>query len=278
MPRFPISVVPPVLTATPTVRSCSRVEPAGTSRRRFHPDTPASAAGYFELDLGDERELPREFFLRELLALQLDDDEALLALIREYGLPYIDPRKRLFFPPGEQVLAAYDAYSEALGTIFSLEVPRYTLRLLRACVRHWVASEKDASVLDAWATEGFHWGDDEVGPWMAWANLITEAAGAFTFRLLARDETGYGNASPTPGLASCIAMQLLDAIAEDYGVRYCQNETCGRPFVRQLGGAIDGQFRKHGVLYCSPACARAQGARAWRRKDALRKRNSGKDT
>ena len=74
--------------------------------------------------------------------------------------------------------------------------------------------------------------------------------------------------------ASCL--QLANHIAEQAVYRRCASETCGRLFVRQRGGskiaslrgAEHGQYHSSGVMYCTPQCARAQAARAARRRRA----------
>lgn len=63
------------------------------------------------------------------------------------------------------------------------------------------------------------------------------------------------------------ALELYKHIVEDTDYSVCQNETCGRLFVRQQGRAQYGQHRTRGVLYCTNSCARAQAQRAYRRRE-----------
>lgn len=72
-----------------------------------------------------------------------------------------------------------------------------------------------------------------------------------------------GSSAP---LFEVCAFELFNHIAESATYRICQNETCGRPFVRQWGRSEHGQSRREGVLYCTADCAQAQAQRQYRRR------------
>lgn len=80
--------------------------------------------------------------------------------------------------------------------------------------------------------------------------------------------------TPLPNVYEAACLQLANHIAERASYRRCANETCGRLFVRQRGGSRiaaehgeeHGQYHASGVMYCTPQCARAQVARASRRR------------
>lgn len=72
--------------------------------------------------------------------------------------------------------------------------------------------------------------------------------------------------APIPSLYSVLCLQLANHINEEAEYKSCQNETCGRLFVRQRGFAKFGQYKTEGVSYCAPLCARAQAQRALRRR------------
>jgi len=67
-----------------------------------------------------------------------------------------------------------------------------------------------------------------------------------------------------------MCLQLFNDIAETTPWRTCQSDTCGRPFRRQIGRALYGQYRLEGekLHYCSPSCAAAQRSRVRRTRIA----------
>jgi hypothetical protein len=75
--------------------------------------------------------------------------------------------------------------------------------------------------------------------------------------------------SPQPDdvtLFEVLVLELFRHIAEGATYKQCANETCGRTFVRQDGGAIHGQSRTTGVKYCSRTCANTVNQRLHRRR------------
>jgi hypothetical protein len=81
--------------------------------------------------------------------------------------------------------------------------------------------------------------------------------------------------TPAPAdvtLFEVLALELFRHIAENASYKRCANESCGRTFVRQDGGAVHGQSRMTGVLYCSRLCANAVAQRRYRRRRVRRKK------
>ena len=74
-------------------------------------------------------------------------------------------------------------------------------------------------------------------------------------------------------LAEFCALELYNHIAGAEVYRQCENESCGRPFVRQYGREEHRQSRREGVMYCSYHCAQAQAARQYRRRKKAKARN-----
>jgi hypothetical protein len=66
------------------------------------------------------------------------------------------------------------------------------------------------------------------------------------------------------------AFELFNHIARSDIYRQCENESCGRLFVRQHGRAEHGQSRSQGIKYCTHQCAQAQTQRMYRRRKARR--------
>jgi hypothetical protein len=67
-------------------------------------------------------------------------------------------------------------------------------------------------------------------------------------------------------LYSAACQQVFNLIVKNCDAQRCENETCGRTFVHQLGGAQHGQHRSKGLRFCTPACARTQTQRQYRRR------------
>jgi hypothetical protein len=74
--------------------------------------------------------------------------------------------------------------------------------------------------------------------------------------------------APTIGfglpLGKFCALELFNHMVGQEVYRVCQNETCGRFFIRQYGRAEHGMSKRQGVMYCSTHCAQAKAARAYR--------------
>jgi hypothetical protein len=257
MPRFPISVVQPQLSAAPVVERWTEIESVDAHHYKVSGNLVVVT-------------LPQEFFVRELLDLDLGDDQAIVDVTRAYGLAHLPLHEIWSFPLTK---SEHEAFVDWSCARFDLDVPRNTFRALRACSRHWIAALEERSVVEAWSAEGIHFRPGsrysaEETAWLAWKRLVGLALeGLLAFQIVYLDSSPPNLAvGERPSLAAGIAIQLLNAIDSEQGVRYCENETCGRPFILQRGGAVLGQFRAHGVKYCEPACARAQANRAYRRR------------
>lgn len=75
---------------------------------------------------------------------------------------------------------------------------------------------------------------------------------------------------PNVTMFEILVLELFRHIVENAPFKSCQNPSCGRRFVRQDGGAVHGQSRMTGVMYCSRTCAKAVAQRRYRSRLAAR--------
>jgi hypothetical protein len=69
-----------------------------------------------------------------------------------------------------------------------------------------------------------------------------------------------------PSLYARCVLEILNSVLADRPYRRCANETCRRTFSIQEGPAPVKAHRTDLVRFCSPACARAQASRDYRRR------------
>ena len=227
-------------------------------------------------------ELPEEWVLRGLADCDLDDDQAVADLLRTSGViarPYFDPasvpadRRDRLAPSGPD--AKYGWWQNRGDG--RLEDARWWLKTARALARIWATASSGQESLGVWANEGFVGlsfnarRQPEVDDhWMQFVLALNLGLDAF------QAHAGYaatvGSATvqfgvPRVDLYSAACRQVFNFVVRDEHPRACQNETCDRTFVRQLGGANHGQYRTKGNLkYCTPQCNHQQRSREHRRR------------
>lgn len=241
----------------------------------------------------EECTVPEELFLRGLLDLDVDERDDVVDFVRAHGsitdeyvdrgLTPDDVLRDLYRPVGrkapEQLLRRRPADEEfASNHVLDLI---WWLKTARSLTRHWLAVQEGTDVTKAWQSEGFiPYGRGVVEArtrdgvrrtvkdrvWQAFVDYLNVGLRPFHVRVEADLQGGRRVGAPAPQLYSVLCLQLANYLAEDATARRCASETCGRPFVRQLGGALFGQYRTEGVLYCTTNCAKAQAQREYRRR------------
>lgn len=208
----------------------------------------------------ETREIPEELFLRELLDLDVDDQDAVIDFVRWHGMIGARFHEVGTLPAEAQAIVARPP---PLNTFWNHAVDvEWHLRTGRALTRHWLAELAGDPPAEAWSSEGFMPGYELDTDWarMEFFNHLNYGLRHYQL-MVVPDDAGQG---PVGDLFGGLCLQLANHIAEQAIARVCGH--CGRPFVRQLGGAGYGQYRMEGVIYCTPKCARARAAREYRRR------------
>lgn len=235
----------------------------------------------------DEVALPPELFLRELLDLDLDDDDAVVTFTATFGLlahprwgHYLAPvvlkedldhhlRREFAAHHPDVALAKPGDVTTPARHVFHLDEIVAHAQGLRAATRFWVAHASGApasELVAAWTDEGLG-GWTTRSTWATFEQLLNLGLRDHHVRISVGLRKGLA-AFPTSAfsLYPSLCLQLWNLIDEGAVPRRCSNETCERLFVRQRDGAEHGQFRTKGVIYCSRNCARAQAQREYRRR------------
>lgn len=254
--RFPITLWPEAM-----------VEPSPVLRGsvKTHPD------GSLRWYLGDEAPvlLASELVLRELLEVDVAHDEALIDFCLQHGVLALRFSLLTTFMTGalDDDGRGYGGLKAGRGCTH-LDDLRLWILTAQAMVHHWLAYLDGASVEEAW---------DQphpifirvANPWQAFAESLTAGLKPYRVRVSYWSPDIDQPPELIPDLFSGLCLQLFNLVVENLPVHSCANETCGRRFVRQRGGAEAGQYRTIGVRFCSPSCARAQAQREYRRRQGL---------
>jgi len=229
--------------------------------------------------------LPHEWVLRQLADADLEDDDAVARLLEGRGViswPYFDsalvpPDRRGLLAPAPSVderrrLRWWEQRGDA-----TLEDARWWLKTARALGRTWSYVQLNKDPASAWDAEGFvELNEDDL--WTEFTLALDVGLRPFRARAeFRRDFMGQHQHTfgvPRVGLYSAACRQVFNLIVNDETARICENQTCGRIFVHQLGGAVQGKYRSKGLRFCTPACANAETQRQHRRRKAAAKKSS----
>jgi hypothetical protein len=219
--------------------------------------------------------LLEEVIIRELMALDCLDDSALIAFVNAHGVvtrrhPAVVVERPESIPVGRAPNHLYDVRQ------FLLDAQR--------CAATWLAWKQDRHIYSIWYDPAFvematkrpqarRRADDD--SWIFFALSLNLGLTSFPPRVLlqrvdpnvpAGMTAGISVGDYRPDLYSALCIQLWNLLLANPELLTCANETCGRLFVKQRGGAAHGQYRSKGVLYCTPSCAQAQWQREYRRR------------
>lgn len=230
----------------------------------------------------EPRELPEEWVLRQLMDADLEDDAAVIALL-DYGAitwPYFDPA---FVPEPRRELLAYlpnlddgaDWWTNRNDA--AIEDIRWWLKTARALARMWSNASVGDDPTGAWSAEGFVQIEGAHASWGQFVLALDTGLRPFRAHAEYTVQTPRGNSVtfglPSAGLYSAACREVFNLIAGEHTARRCENATCGRLFVHQLG---DIEYRQHrrsvGLRFCTPGCARAETQRQYRRRKAAKRK------
>jgi hypothetical protein len=213
---------------------------------------------------------PPELFLRELLALDVEDPDALVDFVHTNGQivhtwftpPHVAVKVREWIP--------YQPVHPRSWSHYPVEDVACWLKTAQTLTKHWLAHVVGEDPMPAWA--GFSHTKNPDDAWGWFVDLINLGLQEFQVRVERPIVDANGapvvDGAPRPDLYDILCLQLANHIAEEATFRRCENEACGQVFFRQRGRAGPaGQYRTEGVMYCSKSCAHSQAQRALRRRN-----------
>jgi hypothetical protein len=239
-------------------------------------------------------ELPDEFFLRELMDLDVRDFSAFIQFQKEYGrlesqrhIDGIIPIEYEIGPSGtipipapwlEQVqLQPWADYDHRTESYQQLGVVYEEALVLRDAVRVWLFLRDRMDFEELRES----WESDIVPRPKSPEDAVSHLSEVLNFGLMpfspwVRFEgiplgVGEGWEEPFEGLFGAVCIQLFNALLEVVPVSKCANENCKRFFQKQRGRAqspVDQRWTK-GVEFCTAHCAQAHHARLLRQDKAL---------
>jgi hypothetical protein len=240
-------------------------------------------------DPGDReaQDLPEEWVLRPpFRSANLDDDDDVVGLLQNFG--EIDRWDDLDLVPEpvrtllkHQMIEAVGKRTEwDFGEAASVEDARWQLKKARALAGVWREAMFGRPIAPAFTAEGLrrHNAVSEILAWTDFAEALNKGLRPFQARVEHALKFEHGvvvEGRPHVDLYSAACCQIFNLIVEGGTARVCENETCSVVFVHQLGGSLYGQYHKTGLRFCSPACARMETQRQYRRRQKVKKAEEG---
>lgn len=267
------------------VNGVLRVDDERLSRTR------TTTAARTELEPGGEVEAGEVYLA--LARVRLEDETAIIDFCERFGtlgVRHEDFAMFRDFPRFQtsvrrKLTRVWDQPSAPLGTRLDegLEDFRFGARCVRDLVRagRILAGDDDGSAWESLSTGA--WIDaDTLAVYQAYGTTPNRAEEAeVTIRTLTDRALEYfrprlmsgawdqlpGDAAlqGVPLYATC-CLEVYNHLVEGANYKRCANESCGNLFVRQKNRAVKGQYRSHGIMYCTQSCANAQTQRTYRRR------------
>jgi hypothetical protein len=244
------------------------------------------------LTLAPCKELPPDFYLRELMSIEPSDLEGAAELMRTHGRLFDFNQEDLDEEDRGDLSHVPEHPPLELGEEgFHADDVKRHLERAQSSIKTWLALQTDGGLeerLDTELTEEYFQAWVKVNTEIGWrtglnredfrkfmhAEFINElestlnaALSGISVGISFRDQRHHRSLT----IYSASFLQLYNHMAEGATIRYCANEPCGRAFVRQRGRARFEQHRTEGVKYCSRECARAQAQRKLRRRKRMPK-------
>lgn len=200
--------------------------------------------------------LPEDFWMRELLELDLEDAGAIAAFSSAYGM--LDPQQGPIHAP-----RTLDAYR--MGAVVMRNVARVVLAIVGDSPRSFLAEIEEGDRPIALPNE-----DAELVA-ADWAACRLDA-GLQTMHprvVFGRDDALYSGAPElsVATLYDVLCVQVFNYIATRDHLSRCEWEPCHREFIFQRGRTVHGGHRRS-AKYCSAECATAAAKKAYRDRKA----------
>jgi len=223
-------------------------------------------------DRGSEP-LPEEWVLRQLADVDLEDDEAIISLLDGYGVIYRPFFDQGLVPQHRQRLLGTAHHNVTTDQTYgaTVEDARWWLKTARALAGVWSAESLGDDPTTAWLDEGFTMLNTRDLCWSHFAAALNKGLEPFRARVEISAHGGV-HGRPRVDLYAAACRQIFNLAVQGETARRCENQTCGRPFLRQIGGPEHRLHYRSDARYCTDRCARAEASRQYRRRRAAQKK------